>query len=1095
MRRGLPIARCCLIRASAGTGKTEALAKRIVDLLRSGVDPHRIVAVTFTRKAAAEILDRVLRKLIEQAEADAERGAADGGGRARSALASLQVFLADLPRLHLRTIDSLFQRIVRVCSMELGLPEDFEVMDEFEARELRRWLLSRMFAENGSAGERLAEAMRRLRWGDDGKSIRSAADRWIARFGDAFADEPERERWGGEALCRSLDPGPPEEDGGELWEEIGRKLRILEPARAEAWEKLRPLLLAYRGYGPEDRVIRNIVESYDPASGCCGAFYWQRKKIVPDPEAALLFGRLVRFWLRNGIEAACRRTRGLLSLLADFQARYRHALRRQGRIAFDDAPRLLRQLGARGGGMDRDDWLRVAYRLDSQWDHWLFDEFQDTSRAQWQALQLLVEEAIQSTEGTKTFFCVGDGKQSIYGWRGGDRLLLEEIASRYAGGIEVERLAVSYRSRPAVIELVNTVFGDKAALEELYGKAGASWAEGWDRHSSALEGAGGYSCYLEVGTGLEASAATGTVPEGEAEEGEEASASAVDGVLARLVREVIRPAERRLSCAVLVQTNSWARRLADRLRREKVGSIFLEGEVFPGADNQLGRLVAAALQSLAHPADTLAKGWLDASPLGDRFRREWEETGWRLLHEKGFSGVVAEILGRLPGKLDEFGQQRAGLLREMACRFDRTGSRDVERFLRFWREQPVRLSETTGSVQVMTVHKAKGLGFDVVVVTELERSLSVRADLLEVESAGGVAGRLLSPGKAVVAKIPALAAAWAKAREKELFERLCVLYVALTRARRELYVLAEAPRAGRRRSPEGAEPGAPTLRDLLRRTLRGGEVRPLWGESNVEIRFERGVRSDPERGERISREEEPGRVGPLLFPPRSVRLTPVAPSRSEEETAAGAWIAARAAAREWGSRVHERLAGVERGDEPTREALRREARAAPDGPAKQAALAVLSCIESEECRAVFLPPAGTIVWRERPFEALVSGRWISGIFDRVHLFPGSDGSPAGATLYEFKTDGEGAECGEGRLLARYREQIGLYRTALAQMISLPVDRVRAFLVWVVSRRLLEVQPEPARESEGPIPAAQRYQACQTTRRVPSAGEEAGSPRL
>ncbi|QSR84752.1 exodeoxyribonuclease V subunit beta [Methylacidimicrobium sp. B4] len=1057
MTGNLPIARCCLIRASAGTGKTEALARRIVDLLRAGVDPHRIVAVTFTRRAAAEILDRVLLKLVEQAEADAAGRGAESGGPFRNALASLQAFLTDLPRLHLRTIDSLFQRIVRVCPMELGLPENFTLMDELEAGELRRSLLAQMLREDGKAAATLAEAIGLVAEGEEGKSVWAVLDLWISRFGDAYAERPERERWGGEALCLSLLAGCRETEGERLWEELGRKLEILDSRRAEEWEKLRPLLLAYRGSGTGDRVIQNILESYDPESGCGAEFYFQRKKIVPDPEMSRLLGRLARFWLQNGLEAACRRTRGLASFLAEFDARYQSALRRQGRIAFSDAPRLLRELGATGGGMDRDAWLRIAFRLDSQWDHWLLDEFQDTSRAQWQALQLLVEETIQATEGARTFFCVGDAKQSIYGWRGGDRKLFEEIASRYAGGVEIGRLAVSYRSRPAVIDLVNRVFGDPAVLEELYGKAGAAWAKEWEPHASVFEGDTGYSGYLEAGAGPEESL-TSEEGAGESElEDEEAPASPVDRALARLMREIIRPAERGLSCAVLVQTNGWARRLANRLRKERIGSVFLEGEIFPGADNQLGRLVAAALQGLVHPGDTLARGWLDSSPLGERFRREWEETGWRLLHEKGFAGVVAEVLGRLPAISDEFAKERASLLREMACRFDQSGSRDVERFLRFWREEPVRLPETTGSVQVMTVHKAKGLGFDVVVVAELDRPVRRQSGLLEVEGAEGESGLLLAPGKAIVGKIPKLAEARAKAWEEELFERLCVLYVALTRARRELYVLAEAPRPARR-----AGSAAPTHRDLLRRALAGGEPRPLWEKSGIDLWFESGTRAAPERVECPLPEEECEGPGSLSFPPRALRSIPMAPSRFGDEGAGGALSPARAAAREWGRRVHEWLARIERADEVTRESLRDAAASAPEGAARDAIRAALACLESEPWEEIFAPPAGTVIWREKPFDALVSGRWISGIFDRVHLFSGPDGSPASAILYDFKTDRESGERSEERLIARYREQIGLYRAALAQMTSLPIDRVRAILVWIGPQRWIELSDLPAR---------------------------------
>ncbi|WP_020494399.1 exodeoxyribonuclease V subunit beta [Verrucomicrobium sp. 3C] len=1062
MGESLSIDRCCLIRASAGTGKTEELARRIVDLLRCGVEPHRIVAVTFTRRAAAEILDRVLVKLVEQAETDGTGGGEDRGGGARNALASLQAFLADLPRLQLRTIDSLFQRIVRVCPIETGLPESFQLMDEFEARELRRSLLGDMLREGGKAAAMLAEAVGRLTQGEDGKSPWMLLDPLLSQFWEAYQEEPDRERWGGEALCRALIPGRRETDGEGLWQEIARRLSVQVPDRRDAWERMRAVLLAYRGNGTAHRLIVNILESYDPDSGSCGEFYFQRRKIVPDPEMARLLGRLATFWLQNSLEAACERTRGLASLLFGFRARYRRALHSQGRIAFSDAPRLLRELGAEGGGLDQELWLRIAFRLDSHWDHWLFDEFQDTSRAQWRALELLVGEAIQSTEGTRSVFCVGDGKQSIYGWRGGDRRLFEEIASRYEGGVARKTLSTSYRSQPAVIDLVNVVFGSKTALEELYGNAGRAWAKDWEPHASALSGASGYSCYLEVGSDSGEPPCREGMEEGAGEETEEERSSPVDSALVCLIREIIRPAERELSCAVLVQTNAWARRLADRLRKERVGSVFLEGEIFPGADNQLGRLVAAALQSLVHPRDTLARGWLQASPLGDGFCQEWEKNGWRILYGKGFQGVVAEILGRLRTALDDFGKERAVLLQEMACRFDQTGSRDVERFLRYLRDQPVRLPEMTGAVQVMTVHKAKGLGFDAVVVAELEQPVRIRSRLLEVDLPQGASRLLLAPAKTIVTKIPELAKAREKAQKEELFERLCVLYVALTRARRELYVVAEAPPGKRKEPRSGSRSAAPTHRDLLRRTLVAGESRPLRQVSGMNVFFERGELGKPERQEGLSNdEEESERLPPLAFLPRSVRLTPLAPSRSSEDRAAEFFAAGRPSGREFGVLVHEMLARVERADAGSLEPLRRIASATPSTMVEEAAAAALRCIESRTCEAIFAPPSGTIIWREKPFEALLSGRWISGIFDRVHLFLEPNGSPASAILYDFKTDREPLERGEEGLLARYREQVGLYRAVLVRMTALRIEKIRAILVWVGPQRLVEVPPSLA----------------------------------
>ena len=120
---------------------------------------------------------------------------------------------------------------------------------------------------------------------------------------------------------------------------------------------------------------------------------------------------------------------------------------------------------------DGDARLYIDWRLDARIDHWLLDEFQDTSQVQWSVLRNLVDEAVQDPGGTRSFFYVGDAKQAIYNWRGGDSRLFREIFRHYNAAVPdtigVERLDRSYRSGGAVIAMVNRVLGDGAALGRL----------------------------------------------------------------------------------------------------------------------------------------------------------------------------------------------------------------------------------------------------------------------------------------------------------------------------------------------------------------------------------------------------------------------------------------------------------------------------------------------------------------------------------------------------------------------------------------------------------------------------------------------------
>ena len=148
-----------MILASAGSGKTYALTNRFVELLASGAKPERIAALTFTRKAAGEFFDEILKKLAGAARDDAvaKRLAAEIGVpalRAADFLRLLRGMTDAMHRLSLGTLDSFFARVVRAFPLELGLGGEFEILQEHAARLERRRVLRRMFAYTDGGGVR-----------------------------------------------------------------------------------------------------------------------------------------------------------------------------------------------------------------------------------------------------------------------------------------------------------------------------------------------------------------------------------------------------------------------------------------------------------------------------------------------------------------------------------------------------------------------------------------------------------------------------------------------------------------------------------------------------------------------------------------------------------------------------------------------------------------------------------------------------------------------------------------------------------------------------------------------------------------------------
>ncbi|NQT92393.1 MAG: UvrD-helicase domain-containing protein, partial [Lentisphaerae bacterium] len=194
------------IAASAGSGKTFQLAHRYIALLADGVRPERIAALTFSRKAAAEIFDTIVEQLSAAAsgtrEANAtakriERPACD-----RTAfLALLRGVLDGLNRLHVGTLDSFVIGILRAFPTELGVAADFSVFDDngASAASVRQLVFSRIFSDRNVERDTQREfhsAFRMATFGHEEKALQRSLDTFISDYRGFYQLLPSPERWG-----------------------------------------------------------------------------------------------------------------------------------------------------------------------------------------------------------------------------------------------------------------------------------------------------------------------------------------------------------------------------------------------------------------------------------------------------------------------------------------------------------------------------------------------------------------------------------------------------------------------------------------------------------------------------------------------------------------------------------------------------------------------------------------------------------------------------------------------------------------------------------------------------------------------------------
>jgi len=1026
-----------MIMASAGSGKTYALTTRFVRLLALGAAPERIVALTFTRKAAGEFFDAILTRLANAAsdEKAATKLAGEierAGLHAADFLGLLAEMIRVMPRLNLGTLDGFFARMVQAFPLELGLTGEFELLEESAARQERQRVLGLIFGMGGTATQArddFIESFKRATYGVEEKALQRSLDSFLDQHGEIHRSAPDRAAWGNAA--RIWPTGNPTERGGDLT----TRAQALETALdgVTLTEKQRQRMTDFFSELAEwvagatlpknvDFVVKKTLEVAEDLRAGQGEVMIDRKKIILNPEQGREWLGVVEAIVATEFNRKLEITRGIFDVLAFYETVYHDQVRRGGKLTFADVQRLLEP--GSGRGLSEEDRQLIDWRLDARFEHWLLDEFQDTSRGQWAILHNLVDEAVQDPEGQRSLFYVGDVKQAIYAWRGGDSRLFREIFDYYnaasSGVIEEGHLDMSWRSGEAVIAMVNEVCGSREGLGEIAPPATVDrWLKDWRMHRSANRDLPGFAELREV-------------------EDEAARFAETLSILKQ-----VDPMGRGLTAAVLVQRNDTGAKLAEYLRKAGGLAALAESDLRIALDNPLTSALLALLKSAAHPGDSMAAELVKMTPLAKGLM----ELGWAKpaevsrgilgeIHTEGFAGMLAKWLRRIEPLLAEgdiFSRLRGNQLVEAARAFDQQGERSVARFIEWIEAHSLREAVSPGVIRVLTVHKAKGLGFDVVILPDLQGQTIVRRrDGLAVhrDAAHEVKWVLDLPVKLLAESDPILREQLENDAAEGAYEALCKLYVALTRAKRALYVVIES--VGRSRSLNYPK--------LLSTTLGSG-----WraGDEDWFLRLEPNAK-EGEGGEAFAFAEETGEVQ------RLVRREAHTPSAEKQRSRPGkSWFTQDASdAAKRGTSIHKELARIKWVEDIVVEDWAVQ-RGLAGGDSTLITL-VRSCLEKEELKPVFYRPTssgGSDVWVERPFEVVIGNRWVSGVFDRVVLASSESGRPKQAWVYDFKTDGvKNRE--EAEVIAKqYDEQVTLYRQVVGKLTGLTLENVRAELVF------------------------------------------------
>lgn len=801
-----PVQQHQIISASAGTGKTYRLAMRFIALLAQGEAPQSLLATTFTRKAAGEMLERVLKFLAEGATAPSPRGTprllslqtdAHPDLTAAACARHLRHVVDAFGTLKIQTLDALLQRVASSASLTLGLPPSWTLLEDADTADLTLSTLSDLLHRQRADTATMLAQLHALNSKGPASSVHRPILGIVHRATAAYIDGNQRiEPW------QHIAPrsAPLNRDQlASLQYELERKPGLVpvnkdgSPAKqfAQGLAKLVSRLAERDWDGLASNGLLTHLDSASPS---------YHSKPIPPALITLLTPLLthIQSTLRQQLHDNNLSAHAIVSA---FDREIMAAKLAAANLTFADVPRLLLD-SHYAGVLDH-----TYYSLDAQIRHILLDEFQDTSRDQYLLLKPLLDEAV-SSDDARTVFFVGDSKQALYGWRGGAPELLDSLAAGHIyPGIPTHALNINYRSGKEILSLVNTLFTDlsSSAAFTKHPEAPTSWQPRFATHHPH-PGAPDGSVTIRV-------ADVPNLDESETD------------ALARTTAERIAELHTQFphaTIAVLVRNKSRFPRLRYELSLRNIESS-QEG-VARLIDSPAVAAVLSLLHLIAHPADTAARYHVATSPLGPILKftdyrdshaaRRLSLRARRTIRRRTLPRVLAKLTRLLTPFTDIRGTQRLARLTELA-----TGDAtplDLDAFVR--RARAHTLHDTSDvRVRLMTVHNAKGLEFDIVLLPDVHRAWTQPAPAIITQRPKPLESLTiasLAPGASLRNIDPEIQALYQSNLDRKITEELSVLYVALTRPIHHLEIILPGRRAKPQSKPDadsGSNPSCSAL--------------------------------------------------------------------------------------------------------------------------------------------------------------------------------------------------------------------------------------------------------------------------------------------
>jgi ATP-dependent helicase/nuclease subunit A len=480
------------VSANAGTGKTHVLKMRVLRLLLAGVEPQKILCLTYTKAAASEMSKRVFDDLAEWVTLPDNKLSADLANllhrpaTAEELSRARTLFTASIETpggFKVQTIHAFAERLLQRFPLEAGVTPGFAILDDVEAKKLRRQAIDDVLTQACRAStsplgraldcavahaaddrfdQILGEALTHWAWIEDGVRLTGESEGFPEAEAMLRRHFSVREGVSSDMLAEKIGELLPNADCERL-AGLFQQGSTTDQKRAGA---LREIATAGAARSRAQSMYDLLIDS----KGEPRKSFTTKKTAQEHPETERALSRVrddfVPLWNElKGCETV-EATMALYRLADAVLQKYGEAKARRAVLDFEDLIKRTKNLLASRGSAE---W--VLYKLDSGLDHLLVDEAQDTSSSQWQIIMGLADEFFAGAgahDVPRTIFAVGDEKQSIYSFQGAAPKRFAAIGKGFAelaggAGAPFHRvdLNVSFRTTAPVLAAVDTVFADE----------------------------------------------------------------------------------------------------------------------------------------------------------------------------------------------------------------------------------------------------------------------------------------------------------------------------------------------------------------------------------------------------------------------------------------------------------------------------------------------------------------------------------------------------------------------------------------------------------------------------------------------------------